>query len=100
MENTIIKKIKKMMLTIICKNGIAKEFIYLENKSGFDFYRVTQNSPAVKIELDSHQHAPKGWCTPSYPKIIPKVRQSKRQKTQPKRLGNSIPSNIIKFVQM
>ena len=43
-----------MTLTIIGKNGIAKEFKYLENKDGFDFYRVIKNSPAVKIELLSH----------------------------------------------
>ena len=89
-----------MSLTIIGRNGIV-EFKYLENRHAeMDFYRVIKNTPAVKIERLSHQLPPKGWWTPTHPKIIPKPRQSKREKKEPKRLGNLIPTNIIKFVKL
>ena len=88
-----------MSLMIIGKNGMI-EYKYLENrKAKMDFYKVIINTPGVKIQILPHQLPPKGWATPSHPKLIPH-RQSKRGKKEPKRLGNIIPSNIIKYVKL
>ena len=71
------------------------EYKYLENRNGkMDFYKVIINTPAVKIQISPHQLPPKGWA------IRTQHRRSNRGKKEIKRLGNIIPSNIIKYVKL
>ena len=70
--------------------------IELENSLGImDLYRIIRNTPAVKIRIAPHQLPPKGWA-----RRTPRYRRSTRGKNEIKRLGNVIPSNIIKFVKL
>ena len=87
-----------MLITIYFRDGSFKDYLYLKNRHYYDFYRVTQRSPAYKIHVHSHQFPPKGWATPTRPKIDPKGRVSKRKKTQPKRLLPVVDSDILKFI--